>query len=150
MAWWTKKYPASNVHHIQGGGIGGLFKLLFWINQIILGLPCFYFGIDLVTRGRTDGIINVIGLFLAWIGGSLTWGMAALMHERFSFSLPAVYRVAIEQGTESTGNVMPVFDQTYKAFPYRKLQSGAIEVSTASGLRTFSSFDEFRQIVDRS
>jgi hypothetical protein len=148
MGWWKRSEPIlKNVHRIESRGLAGIFKLFFWITQIVLGLPCLFYGFELVTRGRADGIINVIGLFLAWIGGTLTWGIAAIMHERFYFSLPAVYRVAIEQNNAASELAAPTFDDTYKGFPYRTLRSGAVEVSTADGLKTYASFNEFQQII---
>jgi hypothetical protein len=55
---------------------------LFWVHQVILGLPSAVLGLDLLMAGETQGIINVIGLFLAWIGGTLMWGFAVLIHRR--------------------------------------------------------------------
>jgi hypothetical protein len=63
------------------GTASGIFKILFWIHQVILGLPSATIGLDLVIRGQTDGILAAIGLLLAWIGGTLVWGFAALIHQ---------------------------------------------------------------------
>jgi hypothetical protein len=80
------------IHQCDGGGeAGGVFRALFWIHQVVLGLPSVFFALDLLIKGRTDGIINVIGIFLAWIGGTLVFGLAAIMHQRLSYSLPPVF-----------------------------------------------------------
>jgi hypothetical protein len=39
-----------------------------------------FFAWELLTQDKATGIINVIGVFLAWIGGTLVWGLAALIH----------------------------------------------------------------------
>jgi len=64
------------------GSASGIFKILFWIHQVILGLPAATIGLDLVIRGQTEGILAAIGLLLAWIGGTLVWGLAALIHQK--------------------------------------------------------------------
>jgi hypothetical protein len=53
-----------------------------WIHQVLLGLPSALIGLDLLLQGQTSGVIAAIGLLLAWIGGTLVWGLAALMHQR--------------------------------------------------------------------
>ena len=64
------------------GSASVIFKILFWIHQVILGLPAATIGLDLVIRGQTEGILAAIGLLLAWIGGTLVWGLAALIHQK--------------------------------------------------------------------
>ena len=64
------------------GSASGIFKILFWIHQVILGLPAATIGLDLVIRGQTEGILAAIGLLLAWIGGTLVWGLAALIYQK--------------------------------------------------------------------
>ena len=64
------------------GSASGIFKILFWVHQVILGLPAATIGLDLVIRGQTEGILAAIGLLLAWIGGTQVWGLAALMHQK--------------------------------------------------------------------
>jgi hypothetical protein len=49
------------------------------------------FGLELLSKGQAEGIISVIGFFLAWIGGTLVWGLAALIHARPSYELPPVF-----------------------------------------------------------
>jgi hypothetical protein len=60
----------------------GIFKILFWIHQAVLGLPSATIGLDLIIRGQTEGILAAFGLLLAWIGGTLMWGFAALIHQK--------------------------------------------------------------------
>jgi hypothetical protein len=75
----------------HGGGAAGVFKVLFWVHQIILGLPSVGYGLDLLVEGKVQGVISVIGIFLAWIGGTLVWGFGALMHQRMSYDLPPIF-----------------------------------------------------------
>jgi uncharacterized membrane protein YeaQ/YmgE (transglycosylase-associated protein family) len=65
-----------------------IFKVLFWIHQVVLGLPSMIVGLDILLQGESRGIINGIGLLLAWIGGTLVWGLAALMYRRPFYDLP--------------------------------------------------------------
>jgi hypothetical protein len=83
--------PRLNIRQHDGGVANGIFTILFWVHQGILGLPSVGFGLDLLIMGRAGGIINVIGLFLAWIGGTLVWGLAALIHERPSYDLTPIF-----------------------------------------------------------
>jgi hypothetical protein len=46
----------------------------------MFGLPSAAIGLDLLINRTTEGRIPVIGLFLAWIGGTLLWGLASLLH----------------------------------------------------------------------
>jgi hypothetical protein len=66
----------------MAGTASSIFKILFWVHQVVLGLPSGIIGLDLVIRGQTDGILAAIGLLLAWIGGTLMWGLAALIHKK--------------------------------------------------------------------
>jgi hypothetical protein len=77
-------------------GASSVFKVLFWIHQVLLGLPSMGFGFDLLIQGKAQGIINVIGLFLAWIGGTLVWGLAALIHQQPVYDLPPVFAAIAE------------------------------------------------------
>jgi hypothetical protein len=92
---WRADEPDKDL--ITGKGHSRLFTLLFWIHQAVFGAPSFFYGADIIINGKTDGILNVIGLFLAWIGGTLTWGIAALIHRHLRFSLPSAYRVPVQQ-----------------------------------------------------
>jgi len=53
--------------------------VIFWIHQIIFGLASLGSVGDLLFTGGTSGQLNVIPLLLAWIAGSLTWGLGAAL-----------------------------------------------------------------------
>jgi hypothetical protein len=57
----------------------------------VVGIPSFFVGGDILFTGKTDGIIQAIGLLLAWIGGTLVWGLAALMFRKVTFELPPAF-----------------------------------------------------------
>ena len=80
----------------HNGGASSVFKVLFWVHQVVLGLPSVGFGLNLLIEGTVQGVISVIGVFLAWIGGTLVWGLAALMHQRMSYDLPPVFAAISE------------------------------------------------------
>jgi hypothetical protein len=75
--------------HSYSHGLALVFKILFWIHQVLLGLPSALIGLDLLLEGETSG--EAIVLLLAWIGGTLVWGLAALMHQRTIYELPSVF-----------------------------------------------------------
>ena len=77
--------------HGYSHGSALVFKILFWIYQVLLGLPSALIGLDLLLEGETSGVIAAIALLLAWIGGTLVWGLAALMHQRTVYELPSVF-----------------------------------------------------------
>jgi hypothetical protein len=52
---------------------------LFWIHQVIFGLASFEPIVELVFKGGTSGQLNLIPLLLAWIAGSLTFGLSAIV-----------------------------------------------------------------------
>jgi hypothetical protein len=88
---------AANSISIRNESAASLaFKIAFWVHQVFLGIPSVWIGIDLVTNGKTEGIINAMGLLLAWIGGTLVWGLAALMYRRPAFELPNIVSVIAE------------------------------------------------------
>jgi hypothetical protein len=87
------------VQQKSGGNASAIFQFLFWVHQIFLGLPSVGFGFQLLMEGKTQGIISVIGFLLAWIGGTLVWGLAALMHQRPVYDLPRVF-AAMEESVE--------------------------------------------------
>jgi len=66
------------------------FKLMFWLSQVMLGFPSVLIAIDLITKGKADGIINGIGLLLAWIGATLVWGLATLMSNTSQHATPSI------------------------------------------------------------
>jgi hypothetical protein len=72
------------------------FKIIFWGHQVFLGIPSVWIGVDLITNGKIEGIINAIGLLLAWIGGTLVWGLAALIYRKPAFELPNVVSAIAE------------------------------------------------------
>jgi hypothetical protein len=82
--------PLPTIRMRHDGAASDIFKFLFWIHQLLLGLPSVSIGLDLVIQGQTIAIINAIGLLLAWIGGTLVWGLAAIMHRRPVYELPPV------------------------------------------------------------
>jgi hypothetical protein len=85
----VRKPPIDlHVREESSGTASGVFKFLFWVHQILLGVPSIGFGFDLLVQGKTQGIISVIGFLLAWIGGTLVWGLAALMHQKPVYNLP--------------------------------------------------------------
>jgi hypothetical protein len=51
---------------------------VFWVHQLLFGSASAYFGLKLLTEGQVQGIISVIGIFLFWIGGTLTLGLSAI------------------------------------------------------------------------
>jgi hypothetical protein len=75
--------------HSYSHGPALVFKILFWIHQVLLGLPSALIGLDLLLEGETSG--EAVVLLLAWIGGTLVWGLAALMHQRTIYELPSVF-----------------------------------------------------------
>jgi uncharacterized membrane protein (DUF485 family) len=62
------------------GRASRIFRVLFWVHQVLFGLPSALLAFEVFTGGTTLGLIHVIGLFLAWIGGTLLWGLASLLH----------------------------------------------------------------------
>jgi hypothetical protein len=57
---------------------GRTLFVIFWMHQVLFGLPCLFLGLEVVITGRAQGVLNAIALLLVWIGGSLTWGFAVL------------------------------------------------------------------------
>jgi hypothetical protein len=82
--------PLPTVRLRQPGEASKVFQILFWIHQLVLGLPSVGIGLDLLGEGKATGIINAIGLLLAWIGGTLVWGLAAIIHQRPVYELPPI------------------------------------------------------------
>src|SRR5215831_2699531 len=78
--------------------------VLFWVHQVLFGWPSAVIGLDLlgfVTTDRTPlGLVPVMGLFLAWIGGTLLWGLASLLHHPL-LSLKTSEQGAIREKTSS-------------------------------------------------
>ena len=71
-----------------------LFKILFWGHQIVFGLPSIVIGLFLwltiwdilglqwinLRAASTEEIVGMILFMIVWIGGTLVFGLAALMH----------------------------------------------------------------------
>jgi hypothetical protein len=53
------------------------FQIFFWLHQVLFGLPSLWCLFALIVE-RVK-IEDVIGVFLFWIGGTLTWGFTCLM-----------------------------------------------------------------------
>jgi hypothetical protein len=152
--------PQVNQHHVERFGAGRFFVALFWLHQIFLGLPSMAFGVQLLIR-KADGSLDMIGLVLTWIGGTLCWGFAILLHERYRFRLPRTFPVRLGQDTSQPAGQpasQPArererepdggkFDRTYRGFPYRQ-KVGRVEVLTADGVQTYPNMNEFRRAVD--
>ena len=70
----------------------GVFKVLFWIHQFVFGLPAMMIILYILAPqsdpGLAVGTLSITGL-LAWIGGTLVWGLAAIMHQRPPYELLA-------------------------------------------------------------
>jgi len=71
------------------GRASRIFRVLFWIHQVLLGVPSLLVGGDLINilvKSPDRLLITIQGyhvlipLLLAWIGGTLLWGLASLMH----------------------------------------------------------------------
>ncbi len=82
--------PLPTVRLRYPGEVSSVFQVLFWIHQLVLGLPSVGIGLDLLVEGKATGNINAIGFLLAWIGGTLVWGLAAIIHQRPVYELPPV------------------------------------------------------------
>lgn len=64
----------------QRDAAGTLFAILFWLHNFIFGGACAVVAFDLLLNGRTQGVVNAIALSLMWIGGSITFGLATIIH----------------------------------------------------------------------
>jgi hypothetical protein len=73
------------------GGVSKILRVIFWVYQVVFGLACAALGPMLLLRGTTVLGFTPAGalshyapilsmLFLAWIGGTLLWGFASLLH----------------------------------------------------------------------
>jgi hypothetical protein len=71
------------------GRASRIFRVLFWIHQVLFGLPAvlLFFEVINIARGNpspllvtTTGFGIEIVLLLTWIGGTLLWGLASLLH----------------------------------------------------------------------
>jgi len=71
------------------GRASRIFRVLFWIHQVLFGLPSVLLVLELFNIVRTNpntllittrGFALAIPLLLTWIGGTLLWGLASLLH----------------------------------------------------------------------
>jgi hypothetical protein len=71
------------------GRASRIFRVLFWIHQVLVGLPSVLLFLELFNISvreldtmliTTRGFALAIPLLLTWIGGSLLWGLASLLH----------------------------------------------------------------------
>ena len=71
------------------GRASRIFRVLFWIHQVLFGLPSVLLFFEVINIGKgnpdpllvtTTGFGLEIPLLLTWIGGSLLWGLASLLH----------------------------------------------------------------------
>ena len=73
------------------GRVSKTLRVIFWVYQVLVGLPCAALSAVLLLRGTTIlGLTPATALthyapilstlFLAWIGGTLLWGFASLLH----------------------------------------------------------------------
>jgi|SRR5262252_8316562 len=71
------------------GRASRIFRVLFWIHQVLVGLPSVLLVLELfhIVRTNPDTLLITtqgeglaIPLLLTWIGGTLLWGLASLIH----------------------------------------------------------------------
>jgi hypothetical protein len=71
------------------GRASRIFRVLFWIHQVLFGLPSVLLFFEVINIARenpnpllvtTTGFGLEIALLLTWIGGTLLWGLASLLH----------------------------------------------------------------------
>jgi hypothetical protein len=83
----------------------GAMITLFWIHQVVFGMPSAFQGLGLLLRGARDAdVMQVIALLLAWIGGTLMWGFASLIH-------PAAVQGKSKLTPEPTATDKPIWTQ---------------------------------------
>ena len=110
-----------------------VFLFLFWTHQLVVGVPSAFIGLDILISGKATGVINAIGLLLAWIGGTLVWGFAVLMSQ-------SIDEVQQDQQFEAQG--------LYKGTPYRARTGGQIEAMSPGGRVTFRGMEDFIAAID--
>lgn len=62
-----------------------VFLVIFWIHQAIFGLSSLGAVLNLLLEGGTTNQSSLVPLLLAWIAGSLTWGLGFVMTERLQW-----------------------------------------------------------------
>jgi hypothetical protein len=128
-----------------------VFKFLFWIHQVVLGLPSMFFAWELLAQGKATGIINVIGVFLAWIGGTLVWGLAAIIHQNPLLPKPMTNPASASQtGNGSVESVLPSGrPKTYRGYSYVVHENGAtLKLKSGGGLKDCESEQEAVAYID--
>ena len=55
-----------------------IFKVLFWVHQVLFGFKPIFEGYLYIFLGSDLLVTN--GEYFTWIGGTLMWGLAALIH----------------------------------------------------------------------
>ena len=90
--------PLLTIRTHSTGELSDVFKILFWIHQFLFEVPSMLTSLTILTGQTSEnglsvafGLLSVSGLFLAWIGGTLVWGLAAIMHRRPAYDLPSVF-----------------------------------------------------------
>jgi hypothetical protein len=68
-----------------------VLRALFWIHNGIFCLLSLFPILDLVVKGGTTGQLNLIPLILAWIAGSLMWGLGATIAGLLPEKPPAIW-----------------------------------------------------------
>jgi hypothetical protein len=71
------------------GRASRIFRALFWLHQVLVGLPAILLFLELLNIVRTNpdtllistqGFALTLPVLLFWIGGTLLWGLAGLLH----------------------------------------------------------------------
>jgi hypothetical protein len=83
------KPPSVQQQSRSFGRASRIFRVLFWIHQVLVGLPSVLLVLELFHILRTNpdtllvttqGFGLAMALLLTWIGGTLLWGLASLLH----------------------------------------------------------------------
>ena len=129
----TEKANATSSILVEHGRLPTTLTVMFWIHQVFFGLPSVGLGLDLLITGKATGILNVIGMFLAWIGGSLAWGFGALIHRRYSIVIGG--RIAVELPDRPSKGI-------FRDFAYEFGADGSVTIATTKGERRFDCWDD--------
>jgi hypothetical protein len=74
---------------------------------------------------------------------NISLGVAALIFDHRSVSLPAVLPVYAEKQPGGERIIPPGYDAMHRGFPYRLSTNGEVAALTADGERRFKDWDEF-------
>ena len=58
--------------------LDSIFKVLFWVHQVLFGFKPIFEGYLYIFLGTDLMVTN--SEYFTWIGGTLMWGLAALIH----------------------------------------------------------------------